>query len=189
MIPTDFMEDIKYGKTIAKEIGVKPKIIEFIEGRGFLCHELIYLLGGRIEFVLLPWWDIIRHICNSICGVFPLCRWYPPEGSMLEYVGYCSTFETKFYRYESPSTETVVFAIEYDPGYDTFFPFKGPRLKEDMFLRPPFENDKKLISDTLRRISIPLPTYTPLVSQETFTDLYKHTIERNRGIWEGLCGK
>jgi hypothetical protein len=185
----DFAEDIKFGKSVAEEIRRNAQVKAFIAGRGFLCHELLYLLGGRIEFIITPWWNIIRHACDAILGLFPLCRWYPPEGTILEYIGYASMFETKFYRCVTPGKNTVVFAIEFDPGSDSFFPFRGPRLKEDLFLRPPFENDRNIIKDTLRGISIPLPTYTPLASEETIINIYKHNLEQNRGIWEGLCKK
>jgi hypothetical protein len=42
------------GRGYAKEIGINPTSIEYIEARGFLCHELLYLLGGWIEFIFTP---------------------------------------------------------------------------------------------------------------------------------------
>lgn len=54
----EFKEEIKsleeIGQGAAKEIGIKPTSIDYIEAKGFLCHELLCLLGGRIEFFLTP---------------------------------------------------------------------------------------------------------------------------------------
>ena len=47
------------GRRGAKEMGRAPKRFDYIKAKGFLCHELLYLLGGRIEFILLRPWQLI----------------------------------------------------------------------------------------------------------------------------------
>ena len=93
------------GRGVAKEIGIDPTSIEYIEAKGFLCHELLYLLGGRIEFVFTPWWRLFRRLGDILFGVFPVCRWHPPEDSILEWVGHDGQLETKVYRL-SPNGDT-----------------------------------------------------------------------------------
>ena len=146
----DFEKDKEIGRSVAEEIKIKPKSMEYIEARGFLCYELRCLLEGRIEFVLIPWWNVLKRIGDFIWGVFPICRWFPPEHSTLELVGYHSQFETKVFRFSNKNNESVIFFIEYTPespgGFSGFFfPFNLPKLKEDNFIRPPFDSDKKLI--------------------------------------------
>ncbi|MAE11340.1 MAG: hypothetical protein CL876_05440 [Dehalococcoidales bacterium] len=46
-------------RRLAAEIKIEPKKVPFIEARGFLCHELMYLLGGNIEFVETAWNEFI----------------------------------------------------------------------------------------------------------------------------------
>jgi hypothetical protein len=179
------------GRGVAKELGIKPKTIGFIEARGFLCHELLYLLGGWIEFISTPWWHILKRLCD-LFGVFPVCRWYPPENATLEYVGYHCERETKVYRLINAKSDMVVFFIEYRPeppfnSFGKFFPFKMPLLKEDMFLKPPFNDDKGFINRTLRHGLWFKQIYQPLWDDDTKRHTYD-TVEKpmKKGAWEGF---
>lgn len=179
------------GRGIAKELGIKPKTIGFIEARGFLCHELLYLLGGRIEFISTPWWHILKRLCD-IFGVFPACRWYPPESSILEYVGYHREHETKVYRLTIAKSNIVVFFIEYQPeltfnSFGMFFPFEMPLLKEDKFLNPPFNDDGRFINRTLRHGLWFKQIFQPLWDDNTRRQNYETVFKpMKKGAWEGF---
>ena len=179
------------GRGVAKEIGIAPKIIEYIEARGFLCHELLYLLDGRIEFIFPPWWRLFRRLGDSLFGVFPVCRWYPPEGTTLEWVGCHSQCKTKVYRLTITQDDRAVFFIEYQPeapiGFQqTLFPYNVPRLIQDRFLRPPFEKNKEIISRNLRdSINCHEQCFEPLATEEEIR-AGLHLDEIDKGLWEGF---
>lgn len=177
------------GRGVAKEIGINPTNIEYIEAKGFLCHELLYLLGGRIEFIFTSWWRLFRRLGDSLFKTFPICRWYPPENSILEWVGYHSQFETKVYRLTITQDDRAVFFIEYEPeahGSGTEFHYNVPRLRQDMFLRPPFEKNQELISMNLRySISCREQIYEPIATKEQIR-VSSHQDEIEKGLWEGF---
>ena len=179
------------GRGVAKEIGIDPKSIEYIEARGFLCHELLYLLGGRIEFVFTPWWRLFSRLGDILFGVFPVCRWYPPEDSILEWVGYHSQRETKVYRLTITQDDQVVFTVEYRPEPPAnlsgmFFPYNVPQLKKSEFLRPPFERNEELISKNLRdSINRHEQCFEPLATKEEIQTC-SHSNELKKGLWEGF---
>lgn len=182
-------EEISRGA--AKEIGIDPTRIEYIEARGFLCHELLYLLGGRIEFIFTPWWRLFSRLGDILFGVFPVCRWYPPEDSILEWVGYHSQCETKVYRLTITQDDRVVFFVEYQPEAPVtlsgmFFPYNVPKLQQDRFLRPPFEKNKELISKNLRdSINRHERWFEPLATKEEIRACF-HSNEVDKGLWEGF---
>ena len=176
------------GRGIAKEIGIDPKKIEYIEARGFLCHELLYLLGGRIEFIFTPWWRLFRRLGNSLFGVFPVCRWYPHEGTILEWVGCHSQCKTKVYRLTITQDDKVVFFVEYQPDNESgmFFPCNVPWLVQDRFLHPPFEKNKEIISRNLRdSINRHQQVFEPIATEEQIR-AGLHLDEIDKGLWEGF---
>lgn len=179
------------GRGIAKEIGIEPKRIEYVEAKGFLCHELLYLLDGRIEFVFTPWWRLFCRLGDILFGIFPVCRWYPSDNSILEWVGYHSQHETKVYRLTKTQDDQIVFTVEYQPEppadmSGVVFPYNVPCLRQDMFLRPPFEKNKKLISKNLRysvhRLAL---RFEPLATEEEIRKA-SHRDEIDKGLWEGF---
>jgi hypothetical protein len=176
------------GRGIAKEIGITPKLIEYIEARGFLCHELLYLLDGQIEFIFTPWWQLFRRLGNSLFGAFPVCRWYPPEGTILEWVGCHSHCETKVYRLTITQNDKVVFFVEYQPDNDSgmFFPCNVPWLVQEMFLRPPFEKNREIISKKLRdSINRHQQVFEPIMTKEE-SRAGLHLDEIDKGLWDGF---
>jgi hypothetical protein len=175
------------GRGVAKEIGIAPKKIEYIEARGFLCHELLYLLDGRIDFIFTPWWRLFRRLGDSIFGVFPVCQWYPPEGTILECVGRHSQCETEVYRLTITQDDKVVFFVEYQPESEMFFPCNNvPWLVQDRFLRPPFEKNKEIISKNLRdSINRHQQVFKPIVTKEVIRAC-SHSDEIDKGLWEGF---
>ena len=179
------------GRGVAKEIGIDPTSIEYIEAKGFLCHELLYLLGGWIEFIFTPWWRLFRRLGDSLFKTFPICRWYPPEGTILEWVGYHSQCKTKVYRLTITQDDRAVFFIEYEPeapiGYpETEFSYNVPCLVQDRFLRPPFEKNMELISKNLRySISRREQCFEPIATKEEIR-ASSHSDEIDKGLWEGF---
>ncbi len=178
------------GRGAAKEIGIDPTSIEYIEAKGFLCHELLYLLGGRIEFIFTPWWRLFRRFGDSLFKTFPICQWHPPEDSILEWVGYHSQHKTKVYRLTITQDDRAVFFIEYEPeasiGSETEFPNNVPCLVHDRFLRPPFEKYMELISKNLRySISRREQIYEPIATKEEIR-ASSHGDEIDKGLWEGF---
>ncbi len=173
------------GRGVAKEIGIDPMSIDYIEVRGFLCHELLYLLGGRIEFIFTPWWRLFRRLGDILFKTFPICRWYPPEHSILEWVGYHKQQKTKVYRLIITQDDQAVFCIEYEPERYTF-PYNVPRLRQGWFLRPPFEKYQKLISKNLRYSIRRLEQiYEPIATEEQIR-IASHQDEVDKGLWEGF---
>ena len=144
---------IELGRQGAKEMGIDPIRIEYIKAKGFLCHELLYLLGGRIEFILRSSWQLISIFADILFKTFPICRWYPPEGSILELVGTYHHYKTKVYRLTITQDDRAVFFIEYKPeapdgSGKVDFPYNVPCLVK--FLCPPFNKNKESILKNLR---------------------------------------
>lgn len=180
------------GKYAAAEIKITPKKLEYIEARGFLCHELLYLLGGHIEFVETPWRQCVLKILEFIFPISPICRWYPPEDSILEWVGYHSQCETKAYRLTPREGSITVVFVEYKPeppaggGYVRPF-FNVPQLDISKFLRPPFEesNDNIKIEQLLRAGLVEIFEPLPLTSgaRNRIREIHRETC---KGLWEEL---
>lgn len=127
--------------------GAHPRPVDFIEDRGFLCHELLYLLGGVIEYRKVPWRQILRRLWHSVFGGVPICRWYPPDG-LLEKIGFAVYDITNVaYRFSAQGKDTVVFLVR-DREYDQDLHYR-PRLNEHYFLCPPFDHEQ-YISFVLR---------------------------------------
>lgn len=179
------------GKGAAKQIGIPPQAIDYIEARGFLCHELLYLLRGRIDFVFTPSWRFFRRLADRFFGVYPLCRWYPPEGTILELVGYYAEHKTKVYRLVITESDKVVFFVENQPeapiGFREFeFPYNVPTLVQNRFLRPPFKNNIKMISNNLRdSVNRHEHCYEPIATEEEINS-WLHIDETNKGLWDGF---
>lgn len=181
-------------RAAARSMRTPMRKVEHIEARGFLCHELLFLLNGHIEYSHTPHWNVVRRISDLIFPNFPLCRWCPSEGSELEEVGTERTLDSRVYRLRRSGSETVVFFIDYRPDspadvFPYFFPFNVPRLDEQRFLQPPFDDRlTESIIATLRcgydrsRRSTPIP----------MTDAARARVvaigrEMRKGLWEELA--
>ena len=199
------------GKGAAAEIKIKPKKLKYIEARGLLCHELLYLLGGQIEFVKTSWRQCVLKILEFKFPISPICRWYPSEDCVLEWIGYNSQWnETKVYRLTPREGSITVFFVEYKPeppaagGYVRPF-FNVPQLHISNFLRPPFDesNDNTKIEQLLRaglfdevsdklRLKLQrragLPVESKPISLTSGAENRMGEIHRAscKGLWEGL---
>ena len=180
------------GKNAASEIKITPKKLKYIEARGFLCHELLYLLGGHIEFVETSWKQYVLKILELIFPISPICRWYPSEDCVLEWVGYHSQCETKAYRLTPREGLITVFFVEYKPeppawgGYIRPL-FNVPQLDISRFLRPPFEesNDNRIIEQLLHAGVV--EKFKPiLITQGAENRIREIHIESCKGLWEEL---
>ena len=180
-------------RAAARSMRIPTRQVEYIEARGFLCHELLFLLGGHIEYSLTPPWSVIRRLSDLIFPSFPLCRWYPSEESKLEQVGNERSLDSKVYRLCRPDSETVVFFVDYrpEPPWDVsplFFPFNVPKLDEQRFLRPPFDDRfSESIVSTLRRGYVRSRRFTPIpMTDDARALLVAIGREMRRGLWEEL---
>jgi hypothetical protein len=183
------------GTRVAIKMKITPQKIEYIEARGFLCHELLYLLGGRIEFVETPWKNFILKILELILPIAPICRWYPPENSELEWVGYNPQSETKVYRFTPEGNPIVIFFIEYKPGPPiaggyAHHLFKVPQLKVSRFLRPPFEKDNDIFKiEKILRTGM-VEKFTPIpMTDEARNGVKEVHLETCRGLWQVFSQK
>ena len=180
------------GKSAAAEIKIKPKKLKHIEARGLLCHELLYLLGGQIEFVKTSWRQCVLKILEFIFPISPICRWYPSEDCVLEWIGYDSQCETKVYRLTPREGSITVFFVEYKPeppaagGYVRPF-FNVPQLHISNFLRPPFDesNDNIKIEQLLRAGLVEefKPISMTSGAKNRIREIHR---ESCKGLWEGL---
>ncbi len=135
-------------RAAAAEIKRSAQNLSYIEARGLLCHELMYLLGGCIEFVETPWKNVILKMLEFFFPIAPICRWIPPIGSDLAQVGYHHVAETAVYRLTQADGQIVVFFVEYKPeapvgGWYIRSLFNVPQLDLSKFLRPPFTNENQ----------------------------------------------
>ena len=180
----------KIGEGAAAEIKITPKRLNYIYARGFLCHELLCLLGGNIEFVETPWRKFILKILEFIFPISPICRWYPPEDCVLEWVGFHSQSKTKVYRLTPSKGSVAVFFVEYKPeppaggGYIRPL-FNVPQLDISKFLRPPFEksNDNLKIEQILRIGLVEKFSPIPMTS-EARNRVREIHLETCRGLWK-----
>jgi hypothetical protein len=178
------------GRGAATQIKITPEQLMYLEARGFLCHELLFLLGGHIEFVRTSWKQFVLKFLEHILPISPICRWYPPENSILEWIGYDSQSETKVYRLSPTEPPITVFFVEYKPeapigGVRVYSFFNVPQLIIDRFLRPPFEenNDTIWIEEKLRNGLV--QKFTPIpMTQEARKRMEEIMRETRRGLWE-----
>jgi hypothetical protein len=180
----------KTARGAATEMKITPKQLRYIEARGFLCHELLYLLGGNIEFVETSWREYVLRVLEFIFPISPICRWYPPENCVLEWVGSDRQCETKVYRLKPSEGLITVFFVEYKPeppsagGYIRPL-FNVPQLDISKFLRPPFDenNDNRKIEQLLRAGLVEKFTPIPMTpgARNRLTEIRMETC---RGLWQ-----
>ena len=180
---------------LATEIGIAPRRLEYIQARGFLCHELLHLLGGSIKFVETPWGEFVLRIMEAISlPIPPICRWLPPQDCVLECVGSHSQSETRVYRLTPNEGAVVVFFVVYKPeapigGDYVRSAFNVPQLEMTKFLRPPFDasNGNRRIEERLRGglVGRFLPPGVTLMTPEGVRALEEHHLAVCRGIWRG----
>ena len=185
----------KMGRGAAAEMKITPRQVKHIEARGFLCYELMYLLGGCIEFIETPWKNFILKTLEYLFPVAPICRWYPPENSELEWVGYHAQEETKVYRFISEGNPVVIFFVNCKPeppaggGYMHSL-FKVPQLDISKFLRPPFEknNDNLKIEQLLRAGMV--GKFAPIPMTDGAKDRVREVhLETCKGLWQEFSKK
>jgi hypothetical protein len=186
---------VEIGEGAAAQIKITPKPIAYIEARGPLCHELLFLLGGRIEFAETSWKEFALKILESLFPISPICRWFPTDG-VLEWVGDHGVDETKVYRLTPKKGPIVVFFVKYKPeppafGFYIRSLFNVPQLDIMHFLRPPFDesNDYLKIEQLLRsgsvgKLSPPIP-----ITEEARRFIMENYVETCKGLWQGFTKK
>jgi hypothetical protein len=185
----------KIGKGAAAEIKIAPKQLEYIEARGFLCHELLYMLGGHIEFIETPWSQLVLKILEFILPISPICRWFPSEDCILEWVGFHSQSETRVYRLTPMEGSIVVFFVEHKPeppaggGYIRPL-FNVPQLEISKFLRPPFdESNNNLKIEQILRIGL-VQKFSPIpMTSKARNRVMEIHMETCKGLWEEFAVK
>ncbi len=183
-------EDI--GKGAAAQIKKTVRKVPHIEARGYLCHELTYLLGGCVAFTETPMSKFITKAMEYFLPISPICRWMPPPKSTLEKVGYVGTGETTVYRYKPESGDAVVFFVNFKPERPAWGPylrplFNMPQLDLYQFLRPPFtEADRDEMDHVFRRGMV--GRFTPIPMTEGAKESMEITgVEMRRAMWEEFC--
>jgi hypothetical protein len=185
-------EDI--ARNAAAELKMPPLKIPHIEARGLLCHELMHLLGGRIEFVETPWKSFVLRALESFIPIAAVCRWIPPSKSELAEVGYDGGQETKVYRFMPESDAPVIFFVNFKPeppagGRYIRSLFNVPQLDLHRFLRPPFNENRGSQLDQRLRSGM-TERFTPMPMTEAAADyLSEQDVEICRGLWEELSTK
>lgn len=182
----------KIAEGAAKEMKIAPLHVNYIEARGFLCHELLYLLGGRIQFVETSWKSLLLKTLELAFPVAPVCRWYPPQDCELEWVGYRGQSDLRVYRLTPNQGSITIFFVEYKPelpaaGRYIRPLFNVPRLDIRRFLRPPFDrdNDNLKIEQLLRTGSVERFTPIPMTA-EARDRVEEIHLETCRGLWQGF---
>lgn len=181
-------------RNAALQLKTAVRDFPYIEARGLLCHELMHLLGGSIEFVETPWKNPVLRALEFFIPIAPICRWMPPRNSLLTQVGYHGDQETVVYRFIPEEGSTVVFFVNYKPeppGGRYIRPlFNVPQLDLHRFLRPPFEKENReaQLNQLLRRGMT--QTFGPLPMTKGAAD---YLSELNavvcRAMWEEFSGK
>jgi hypothetical protein len=176
------------GKGFAAEIKKPPRNIPFIEARGYLCHELTYLLGGCVTFCETPTMKFVMRALEYFIPIAPICRWLPPPNSTLEQIGHHA--ETSVYRFKPEVDATVVFFVNYKPEPPAAGPylpalFNVPQLDSFKFLRPPFGNRDE-IEHVFRGGMV--GRFTPIPMTEGAREsMAINQVEMNRAMWEEFC--
>jgi len=182
-------KQVEIGEGAAAQIRISPKPIAYIEARGPLCHELLFLLGGRIEFVETQWKEFVLKILEFLFPISPICRWLPTDG-VLEWVGHRDEEDTNVYRLTPNESTIVVFFVKYRPEPPAFggyiHPlFNVPQLDISHFLRPPFDESNDNFSfEQLLRKGIVQKFLPMLVTEEDRKSIREMQRETCRGLWQ-----
>jgi hypothetical protein len=178
------------GRSAAAEIKKPARNMSYIEARGYLCHELTYLLGGFVTFTETPMKNFFMKAFEYFLPIAPICRWIPPLNSTLEQIGYHKDEETTVYRFKSESDPTVIFFVNYKPEPPAAGPylpalFNVPHLDSFRFLRPPFGNRDE-IEHVFRDGMV--GRFTPIPMTEGAREFMAITqVEMDRAMWEEFC--
>jgi len=180
------------GKNAAAQIKKPARNVPYIEARGYLCHELTYLLGGCVTFTGTPLKDFVIKVLEYFLPIAPICRWIPPPNSTLEQIGYHGTARTKVYRFKPEVDTTVIFFVNYKPEPPVGGPylrslFNVPQLDLDKFLRPPFRSEyRDELEHVLRRGMV--GRFAPIPMTEGARESIGMTGEEmDRAMWEEFC--
>jgi hypothetical protein len=178
------------GRSAAAEIKKRARNMSYIEARGYLCHELTYLLGGSVKFIETPVKNFFMKVFEYFLPIAPICRWIPPLNSTLEQIGYHRDAETTVYRFKSESDPTVIFFVNYKPKSPAWGPylhslFNVPQLDLYKFLRPPFGNSNE-IENVLRRGMV--GTFSPIPMTDGAREYLAATeVDMHKAMWEEFC--
>jgi hypothetical protein len=183
------------GEGAAAQMRTAPTKVEYIEARGPLCHELLFLLKGNIEFVKTPWREFVLKILEFQFPISPICRWHPPDNCVLERVGYNGEVDAEVYRLTPNEGPIVVFFVKYKPeppvagGYIRPL-FNVPQLDIWHFLRPPFDdnNDNLKIENLLHSGIVEKFSIIPMTPEDKKKVSEIH-LETCRGLWQGFTKK
>lgn len=188
MVNETLKKSYELGRNAAIEIKISPIQTSHIEARGFLCHELLFLLGGHIEFIQTSWRQFALKFLEYLFPILPICRWYPPENSVLEWIGiHESTF--RVYRLIPTEPPITIFFVNYAPETPMVRHirplFKVPQLAISYFLQPPFVGSPTTmdIEQKLRVGSVQIFTPIPL-TPEARKEHNESINEVDRGLWE-----
>lgn len=186
-------EDI--ARNAAAELKTPARDCSYIEARGLLCHELMHLLGGCIEFLETPWKNVILRALEFFIPIAPVCRWIPPRNSELAQVGYDGGQETVVYRFIPEDGPKVIFFVNYKPeppagGRYIRSLFNVPQLDLHRFLRPPFKKENRGAQlDQLLRSGM-TQIFEPVPMTEAAADyLSEHNAGICRALWEEFSRK
>lgn len=176
------------GWDAARSVREAPKRVRYVEAQGFLCHELLVLLGGRVEYVLPRRTTLRQWLAARLAPTFPSCRWHPPDGAVLEEVAQPDA-DTTVYRCKSDTDGPVVFFVQYQPEPPAGqpgdrFPYNVPRLDMDHFLRAPFTGRSQQLAMARLRGGCHLgPVFEPIPMSDDARD-YADAIHREtcRGL-------
>jgi hypothetical protein len=170
---------------------VKPQPVEYIEARGFLCHELQLLLSGRVEYRMTSWRQFRLKVFEFIVPIMPICRWYPPEDCRLEMVAYGGTPGAKAYRLRPRDGQPTAFFVDYLPEPPILGHIRAlymvPRLDLDFFMRPPLVSGSDKASTIMLQRTGDFQRLTPLVAGEALEYLNDVGTAMRRGMWKALC--
>jgi hypothetical protein len=186
-------DSYEIGRNAATEIRTTARQVPYIEARGLLCHELLYLLGGHIQFARTSWRQFLIKLLEPLFPLSPICRWYPPENYILEWIGSSGPCDTKVYRLITAGHPKAVFFVDYKPDRPLVRHirpfFNAPILDLGKFLRPPSENsiDSRDIERELRGGLEQRFTPLPLTPGAT-NRVSEISRELHRGLWEGFSG-
>jgi len=192
--PLRSWEDIARGA--AAQLKRPARNISYIEARGFLCYELMHLLGGCIEFVETPWKNVVLKALEFFFPIAPVCRWVPPRNSELAQVGCYHTQETVVYRLLPVDGPVVIFFVNYKPeppigGWYIRSLFNVPQLDLRYFLRPPFTKDNRdaQLDELLRSgMTEKFDLISPM-TEAAADHLAEETAGMNRAMWEEFSRK
>lgn len=171
------------GVNAAKEIKIPNRSIAYIESRGFLCHELLYLFKGHIEFVETSLKQWFLKLVERILPISPTCRWYPDENSFLSQIGY-EPNDKRIYQLQKDQNILAILFINYKEDYPGSPFYNYPRLDKILQKPPETRYNEKMNANLrigLERKFTPIP-----ISDDARSAVNKYDRAINAGLWDGF---